>query len=123
LLGITDIDTPGFSSLFHRLDFEGRYNLSLLINEYRKLPNVAWVEPAYLTVGDSSDVCLSIENDIHYYIFDFGSGDCPAGCTNHTYCGYSIDYSGQITELGTYETGATKPPLWFENLSNCKKWL
>ena len=75
-------------------------------------------------MGDGDDVCLLIDRTKHFYVFDAGSGDCPAGCIDHTYWGFAIDVKGQITVLGTWERrlGDTEPG-WLQALSACRRWL
>jgi hypothetical protein len=122
--GVSQIDT-------HRLEkrgavaltFAGRYNMPLLAEEYARLPNIRYAEPNYM-MGDGDDVCLLIDRTKHFYVFDAGSGDCPAGCINHTYWGFASDVKGQITVLGTWERrlGDTEPG-WLQALSACRRWL
>lgn len=50
------------------------------------------------------------------FIFDAGSGDCPSGCIDHTYWGFSTDAAGNITYLGTGDT----LPIW---MPDCMEWL
>ncbi|HXE96889.1 MAG TPA: hypothetical protein VN642_10815 [Dongiaceae bacterium] len=107
------------------LDFGGRFiNIPLLAKEYAKLPHVTSAAPNGI-VGDGNDVCLEISGDTHFFIFDAGSGDCPAGCINHVYRGFSVDGSGTIADLGTWQVPSpgVPPPQWFQDLSSCRNWL
>ncbi len=65
-----------------------------------------------------------IANDKTYsYVFDQGSGDCPAGCINHDYKGFQTDgQPGGITSLGAF-SNQSPAPAWFTALSACTKWL
>ena len=98
--GVAQIDT-------HRLEkrgavaltFAGRYNMPLVAEEYARLPNIRYAEPNYMA-GDGDDVCLLIDGTKHLYVFDAGSGDCPAGCIDHTYWGFAVDVKGQSHGAG-----------------------
>lgn len=111
-------------SSFVLLHFDHLFNAPLLASEYATLPHVDNAEPNGI-VGDGNDVCVSIENDTRYnYIFDSGSGDCPAGCINHQYWGFSTGGDpAMLTALGTYVRGQGNPPAWFTALAGCTKWL
>jgi hypothetical protein len=103
------------------LHFNGRFNSPLLIKEYEKVPHVKSAEAS--VVGDSSSVCASIDGATYSYIFDSASGDCPAGCTDHTYFGFSTTPDGSITSLGTFTKGHGAPPAWFSSREACTKQL
>ena len=107
------------------LTFAVPYNMPFLAPEYAKLPNVRYAEPNGV-VGDGSDVCLSMDGDNHFFIFNAGSGDCPAGCTQHTYWGFVVTANSEITELGTWDDStATVEPAWMSDppAPACTKWL
>ena len=105
------------------LNFAGRFNIPLLAAGYGNLRDVRYVQPNDI-IGDGDDVCLSIDGESHFYVFDTASGDCPAGCISHTYRGFSVDAAGHITELGTWEKNFQDyTPMWLQNLSACTRWL
>jgi len=124
--GVTKIDASYLApNKVVVLTFAGTYNMPLLAPEYAKLPNVLYAEPNGI-VGDGSDVCLSIDGDSHFFIFDAASGDCPAGCTQHTYWGFVVTANSEITELGTWDDStAAAEPAWLSDppAPACTKWL
>lgn len=125
LYGVTLIEKSQLSSGgFARLNFRGSFNLPLLAQEYAKLPHVTYAGTEGI-VGDGNDVCLQISGDTHSFIFDAGSGDCPAGCIDHAYWGFSVDNLGSISVLGTWQNRSSGVPMpqWFQNLSSCRNWL
>ena len=107
-----------------QLHFDHLFNAPLLASEYSMLPHVDYAERNGI-IGDGNDVCVPIENDTKYnYIFDAGSGDCPAGCISHQYWGFSIAGDPVVlTALGTYVKGQGNPPAWLTALAECTKWL
>jgi hypothetical protein len=120
--GVTAIDT-NFIGGFALLTFAGRYNAPLLADEYAKLPDVLFAESDNI-FGDGNDVCLSIDGENHYFIFDSGSGDCPSGCIQHSYWGYEVAADGGITELGTWDSSSGNArPAWLVDLPACRAWL
>jgi hypothetical protein len=115
---LTAIEDFGLDYLLLRFG-EKRYGIPLLMEEYLALEHVTYTEPNGFG-GDGPDVCLSIDGDTHVYIFDDASGDCPAGCIDHLYRGFSVDASGQITPLGEEQNPASPPPWWDDA---CASWL
>lgn len=109
---------------FVLLHFDHLFNAPLLASEYAKFSHVDYAEPNGI-IGDGNDVCVSIENDTKYnYVFDAGSGDCPAGCISHQYWGFSTEGDPvMLTALGTYVKGQGNPPAWLNALAECTKWL
>jgi hypothetical protein len=99
LYGFADSGPPSTSGVV-RVRFEGRYDPSLLASEYEDLPGVtdAWES---VTVGDGNDIMLDPEGETYHWIFVTGSGDCPAGCINHEYWGFTTTASGAITYHGS----------------------
>jgi len=111
------------------LRFDGVYNYASLAQAYRQLPEVTYVEPDAL-IGGSADICLEREQDAadtHVYIFWAGSGDCPSGCINQEYHGFTSTAAGGLTELGsyTYANGLDNPPAprWFDEARQCRAFL
>jgi hypothetical protein len=114
-----------------RINFDysgGRFNMPRIMEEYTKLPHILQVENSW-NYGDGNDVCASRQNTTYSYVFDIGTGDCPLGCTEHTYFGFSTTPDGSITSLGTFSTGFIHgipdppPPAWFSSLEACTKEL
>lgn len=112
------------------LHFDDEYNIDVLIEEYKNIPGIKKVTPNGIS-GDSSDICLEVKSKIHYYIFDIGSVDCPAGCIYHKYFAYSIDEFFNVNNIGVFEpvsinnfeTTILIEPQWFKDRVECRKRL
>ncbi len=105
------------------LKFEEIYNIPLIAKEYAKLPHIEFAGPEHF-IGDGDDICLEIEGENHFFIFDEGSGDCPSGCIRHIYRGFRVNARGEITSLGAWDTKTkTAKPDWLRNRSSCTAWL
>ncbi len=104
--------------------FDGIYNIKTLAEQYDALPNIEFATPD-VTRSDGSDICLQRSaNDSHLYIFDQGSGDCPSGCKQHVFSGFTVDADGNIADLGSFQplTDAVEPD-WFAEASSCRRYL
>lgn len=122
LYRVSEIDTELLPALpFVVLTFEGRFYIPALVPDYTELEGVISAEPDGV-VGDGNDVCLSIEGETHTYVFDEASGDCPAGCIDHTYWGFEVDPEGNVTALGMFSNEDVEPG-WFADLDECTQWL
>ncbi len=111
------------NSSFVILGSDAVVNIEKLSQEYAKLSHITSADPNYLA-GDSNDICLSIEGEVHSYIFNEGFGDCPSGCISETYYGFSIDADGNLTQLGTWSNSeSSEEPEWFRNLTACREGL
>jgi hypothetical protein len=106
------------------LDFGGkRLNAKLLANEYASFDHVLATEPNMMG-GDASDICLEIQGQTHYFIFDTAGGDCPAGCTEHYYSAFSADPGPVVTALGNYDPSQDPTaPGWYDSLLDCRSRL
>jgi hypothetical protein len=113
---------PGSSYVL--LHFDHRFNVPLLAKDYKALPHAQYAEPNGFG-GDGNDVCVSIEGSATYhYVFDAGSGDCPAGCIEHTYWGFTTEGSPvKVTSLGTFSNAQGVVPAWYSGLAACTQWL
>ena len=122
--GVTQKNTRLLPSLgVITLTFSRPLHIPLLASEYSRLPHVRYTEIDSV-VGDGSDICLSIQAEVHYYIFDEASGDCPSGCIQHHYRAYRVDQNGRTEALGEWLNSSREPePQWLKNLSQCRKWL
>lgn len=122
--GVTEVIPQGF--LFsHVLEFEGRFNIPLLAPDYEAIETITSTE-ASLSGGDGSDVCMSVDGDLHTYVFDGARGDCPAGCTEHVYTGYTVDGRGELQLLGVWAPdpeARPNPPRWYTAAEACTQWL
>jgi hypothetical protein len=122
LYHVTEIEPSPSLGLFI-LSFAGLYDVNQVGEDYLAAENVSYVEPDGL-IGDGRDVCLSIDGDVHTYIFDDARGDCPAGCTSHVYTGFTVDLDGTITALGSFDPSEPVPvPAWFDAAESCTTWL
>jgi hypothetical protein len=119
LYGMTSIDVRSAFVLVH---YGHLFNMPLLAATYATLPHITYAEPNGL-YGDGDDVCASSDGETYSYVFDAGSGDCAAGCIEHTYWGFSTSETGEITSLGTWSSVSGNPPRWFMGLSACTRWL
>lgn len=105
------------------LRFAGLYDVQQVIEDYLVVEHVAHAEIDGV-IGDGPDVCLSIADDLHTYVFDDARGDCPAGCTEHVYTGFTVAPDGTITALGSFDPALPMPaPAWFEAAEACTAWL
>jgi hypothetical protein len=104
LYGFTGV-MPAASSGTVRVTFAGRFDPTLLAGEYENLAGVmlAWESVA---VGDGNDISLDAEGESYHWIFSTGSGDCPAGCINRDYWGFTTNAAGDITYRGTSTDGS-----------------
>ncbi|MEM7160555.1 MAG: hypothetical protein AAF799_47400 [Myxococcota bacterium] len=122
--GVVEVIAEGFF-FSHVLHFEGRFNIPLVQPDYMAVETVTSTESA-ITGGDGPDVCMSIDGDLHTYIFDDARGDCPAGCTEHAYTGYTVDGRGTLELLGVWAPdpeARPDPPPWFTAAEPCTQWL
>jgi hypothetical protein len=122
LYHVMEIEPGGLFGAF-TVRFAGLYDVNQVLEDYLVVEHVehAEIEPSG---GDASDVCLSIDGDLHTYIFDDARGDCPAGCTEHLYTGFTVDIDGTITPLGSFDPAEPVPvPAWFEAAESCTMWL
>jgi hypothetical protein len=99
LYGFIGSDPPSLSGTV-RVRFEGRFEPSLLVSEYENLPGVtaAWES---VGGGDGNDISLDVEGESYHWLFSIGSGDCPAGCINREYWGFTTNAAGDITYHGS----------------------
>lgn len=121
--GMTQVSDVG-SLAYVTLEFgDKRYNTLLLAKEYVGLPHVTSADPNSM-LGDGPDVCLEIQGDTHFYIYDKAGGDCPAGCTEHMYYGFEVAAGAAVKKLGSFDPALPTPaPAWFEKLKECQKRL
>jgi len=122
------------------LTFDGFYNTTILAEIYSALPGIdeAVAVHSIVPFSAANDICLEIEGELHYYIFDEGSGDCPSGCTEHFYTGFSIDRDFNVAQLGNFVTHVEgidefgysgmvvtdeEEPTWLTDRLECRKWL
>lgn len=122
-LHLTGIERLGENSEYFVLQFDGVYNDAALAAAYADLPEIDSAGPDGI-IGAAGDACLerNEDTDTNQYIFWTGSGDCPAGCTEHHYRGVAVTAGGGVVELGTYDGDGT-PPSWFTAARACRAFL
>ncbi len=81
------------------LELKGIYDISKVVMQYGQLPGVKAFNSGP-GGGDGPTICVTRESDIWHYVFDQAGGDCPAGCTEHTYYHFSTNVAGSVTTLG-----------------------
>lgn len=100
-----------------------RYHAKLLEQEYGTLSHVTSSHQDTYTT-DGPDVCLEIQAEQHFYIFDQASGDCESGCMDHRYFGFQASPGSGVTALGIFEPKTGSPePAWFAALADCRTRL
>lgn len=110
-----------FDGKFVRLRFQGIYNLAAVAQAYSRLREVESAEPNGYA-GDGADVCLERRRGTHLYIFYTGEGDCPSGCGNKHYEGFTVDSRGAVTYLGSHDRGGAEPE-WYADALQCRAFL
>ncbi len=103
------------------LKFDGRFNPGRLAREYSSLDGAIYTAPA-TGLEDGNDICLSIREDKHFYIFKQGWGSCLGGCENRSFLGVQVDSSGNIEQVGQW-AGGGQAPGWFRNARDCRAFL
>ena len=120
------LDIRGFSTLDTTLlSFPVNLNLQQLQTTYSNLVGIESVG-ADLLVGDGDDICREQVETTTYYVFRDGEGDCPSGCSQEVYYGFSIDEHQQVTQLGTYDGSpgtANSEPDWLVDRLECRRHL
>lgn len=118
---VDDSDTGG--SRFGALVFKGIYDMTYISLDYQDLPGIQQVQLAG-RASDSSTIWGLIDDDGTYqYLFDLGEGDCPSGCTSHTYTWISSSSPGALTREATWAwdsgTFDEEPPNWVTAYHHC----
>ena len=95
------------------LTLKGLYNLELLASLYAQLPGIVNVESNSFG-GDGSTICARRAGTEIEYVFDRGSGDCPAGCIDHVAKRVVSTSAGAISPRETWDSQSGTPrPEWF----------
>jgi hypothetical protein len=123
---IKDIDLHSIDYGWAFLEF---YKKSIhpkyIAEQYKGLPGVVHAEPDYY-LGDKSNIypyipgyeegavsAETLNDNLRYYLFREGDGDCPDGCTENSYWLFSADKDG-ITYMGYYNPDETQEnPDWW----------
>lgn len=53
-----------------------------------------------ILIGDGSDITAELRETSVYYRFEYGWGDCPAGCISHHFWDFSVSADGDVEFLG-----------------------
>jgi hypothetical protein len=81
------------------LTLKGIYDIETVVTQYGALAGVKASNNGS-GGGDGPTICVTRESDLWHYVFDQAGGDCPAGCTEHTYYHFSTTAAGVIASLG-----------------------
>lgn len=104
-LGLVHTSFDEFSSSGSALlTLKGIYDLDKLLPRYDALPGVNGSGPNSVSV-DGPTICVTQEGDRWHYVFDQASGDCIAGCIEHSYTHFETDAAGAVTALGALSAG------------------
>ena len=111
---------PGLRFVFVR--FKGLYDTQKLATEYARLPGVTLAE-ANNFVGDGSDICGTVADETHHYVFDLASGDCPSGCINHQLFYFTTTPGTAPRFGGEWRRGDGTPPDWARRYGKCFRFI
>ena len=96
-LGANDIQDV--SEPYVSLTVRGIFRMKSLTDLYQQVDGIARAE-SNLGVGDGPTICLTPGETVWHYVFDHASGDCEAGCFEHSYLHFSTSEAGAVTALG-----------------------
>jgi hypothetical protein len=95
---------------------KGIYAMDLLAAEYARLPGITSTG-SIAVGGDGSTICVTSGPSTWHYVFDDASGDCPAGCIDHSFRHFTTDTDGAVTALEAWSTQSGTPrPAWVTQL-------
>ncbi|HEX3774292.1 MAG TPA: hypothetical protein VHV51_07495 [Polyangiaceae bacterium] len=100
--------TMSFNQPLAKLELKGIYDFDKVGAQYGALRGVETVLPE-TNSGSGSTICLTLDGATWHYVFDRGSGDCPAGCITHVYTHFSTNAAGAVTALGQIMQGSDSP--------------
>lgn len=112
LYGSTGVSSPLFDRWL-AISFGPQLDLAQLVPAYGRLPSVVSVSlDGY--IGDSSDICLSVEPEGDVFLYYQGSGDCPSGCIQRDLTGVLVSGDGGLSLLGRWSSadGGRQMPAW-----------
>ena len=81
------------------LTLKGIYDITTVVMQYGALVGVKAFDNGP-DGGDGPTICVTRESDVWHYVFDQAGGDCPSGCTEHTYYHFTTTAAGVIASLG-----------------------
>ncbi len=120
-LRVYDLHFTYFQPDLHvvHLFLKGTYNTRLLVPQFRRLPGVVAAYADQLSRFNGPTYCLTAEGAHFHYLLDDASGDCPAGCQQHTYYHFE-SLPGSKPQLVTQWTlGVGAPPEDIERYEAC----
>jgi len=94
--------------------FDGRFNLELVVDQYRELPGVSYAHLGYY-VGDGPTWLPWRYDGRLVYVFHDRWGDCPAGCIHCDFHVFTVRHGYVAHELSAYDPGAEEdiPEPWY----------
>lgn len=96
------------------LRFKGTYEVNRLASLYARLPGITGASPNGLIGAGSTLHVTPVGNEWHY-VADAGSGDCQAGCINHTLYYFISEPGGAVRYMERWTIPPYEPaPEWVE---------
>ena len=110
---VVEIDTTllDFISWAH-LIFEGRLHPERLVEFYRQVESLEYVEPNGSWNNTRDNYPWLIQDGISY-LFREGWGDCPSGCIDNRFWYFKV-YENTIDYLGTFVRRTDPYPYWWD---------
>lgn len=72
-----------------------------IANDFAGLPAISDLYTGVNSlIGDGSDITATLQQTSVHYRFEYGWGDCPAGCISHHYWDFSVSADGEVEFLG-----------------------
>ncbi len=117
--------TGAISYLYAHVHSDDRVNPLRMIEAYERLPGIrhGWSPGGW--AGDPPKVHAMQFNWGIGYLFEYGFGDCPAGCLSHAYY-FFRSYENRIDYAGWYgEYSDSLEPGWWDEAVQCLElaWL
>jgi hypothetical protein len=120
---VSAIDINTEYGVYARLELGDKaINPERIAEEYELLPGVAYATASHL-IGDGDNIypyipgykegiiyAEGIDENIRYYLFKKGDGDCPSGCTIKDYWMFSADKNG-VDYIGEYHINEEEVPV------------
>jgi hypothetical protein len=104
------------AEVFLYIKLKGIYSTELLAAEYARLPGITRTDSIALG-GDGPTICATGGPSTWHYVFDDASGDCPAGCIDHSFTHFTTEPDGAVTVMEMWSTQSGTPrPAWVTQL-------
>ena len=91
------------TNVFVAIKLKGIYAMERIAGEYRGLPGITGVDASSIG-GDGPTICVTTSATTWHYVFDAASGDCPAGCTAHSYTHLTTESDGKLALIEAWST-------------------